>query len=389
MQKLIVVTFLVFVSITIGARKHYNPILWNMERLEQIRINPSYQIIIKINRKKADYYVKSAPVAVTDKVQCISGNKHNYESLSSYYWPDENNPKGAYIQHDGKLNPEVSLYDRVKIDTCALRLRLLAQVYYWTGEEVYYNAFRRQLRCWFINPSTKMLPNLNYGQVIKGKDNNKGQPHGIIDIFPLVEILESVRLVDKVHGIDYFTVKKMRSWARDMLQWLRTSRLGTNESKQPNNHSTAYDVLCLALASFCGNECVSDTIISEYAEKRLYTQINEQGVLIGETWRTRSYMYSIQNLSHIVDFCIMTQNLKMPILESNFEIINRCATYLSSFIENQNAYPYKEIGNWSTLEEELKIEIDRLNRLMTASRLSNNRSPYKVNYFNASAKYSK
>lgn len=365
------------------------PILWNMERLDAVRTNPSYKVFIDNNRRKADYYLVAKPIAVTDKSQCVSGNKHNYESLSSYYWPDETNPDGPYVSRDGVLNPKVNQYDRVKIDTCALRLRTLAQVYYWTGNEKYYKAFRKQLRCWFIDSSTKMLPNMDYGQVIKGMNGNKGNPHGIIDIFPLVEILESVRLVDSSHGIDYFTMKKMKKWSKEMLVWLQTSELGIKESKQPNNHSTAYDELCLALASFCDDKEACDSLISEYADKRINAQINDDGVLTGETWRTRAYMYSIQNLSHIVDFCIMAQNLGSPIYEANAKSINQCFSYLTSYIGNQSEYPYQEMGNWKNLEDELKLEIDRMNRVKGSKGLLQSLPDYKVNYFNASAKYSK
>lgn len=384
-------SFILFwgISISAYAKQRMIPILWNMKRLEEIGTNPAYKEIVIKNKRIADYYVNAVPVTVVDKKQCISGNKHNYESLSSYCWPDPNNPKGEYIVRDGILNPEVNDYDRVKIDTCAVRLRTLAQVYYWTKEEKYYRYFRKQLTCWFLDSSTKMLPNLDYGQIIKGKAGNKGQPHGIIDIFPLVEILESVRLMDQVHGIDKLTMLRLRKWTMRMLLWLQTSELGIKEGKQPNNHGMAYDVLCLALASFSKDKVACESIIAQYGEKRLNAQIDEQGVLTGETRRTRAYMYSIINFSRIVDFCIMSRNIGTSVYESNSIKILKCAKYLSSFIGHKEKFPYKEMGNWSYFDNELKLELDRLYRFSLTTKNPLSQSQYKVNYMSSSAKYAK
>jgi len=48
-------------------------------------------------------------VAVTDKKTLMppSGDKHDYFSLSPYWWPDSTKPSGLpYIRRDGVTNPE-------------------------------------------------------------------------------------------------------------------------------------------------------------------------------------------------------------------------------------------------------------------------------------------
>jgi hypothetical protein len=36
----------------------------------------------------------------------VPGGKHDFYSEGDYWWPDEKNPNGPYIQKDGLTNPE-------------------------------------------------------------------------------------------------------------------------------------------------------------------------------------------------------------------------------------------------------------------------------------------
>ncbi len=51
----------------------------------------------------------ATPVAVTDKTTLLppSGDRHDYFSLSPYWWPDPGKPAGLpYIRRDGETNSE-------------------------------------------------------------------------------------------------------------------------------------------------------------------------------------------------------------------------------------------------------------------------------------------
>src|SRR5262245_61327046 len=63
--------------------------------------------------KDADKSLTLAPLAVTQKQPIApTGDKHDYMSLSPYWWPDPSKPAGLpYIRKDGEYNPERSKYD--------------------------------------------------------------------------------------------------------------------------------------------------------------------------------------------------------------------------------------------------------------------------------------
>ena len=174
-----------------------------------------------------------------------------------------------------------------------------------------------------------------------------------------------------------------------MLRWLQESKLGKEESSQDNNHGIAYDELCLALALFVDNKEISNSILINFPEKRLEKQIHSDGSLRGERKRTKSYYYSVYNLTHIVDICIMAHNNGIHLLKEISTLINRCVEYLYSFVNHQDSYPYKEIGDWKPIENSLLIEIDRLKSLAKLENVNLKISIPEVSYFGASINYTK
>ena len=69
-----------------------------------------------------------------------SGDKHDYMSLGSYWWPDPSKPDGLpYIRKEGQRNPE-TLTDEVDRYSMAKLLRnveSLGWAYYFSGKEKY------------------------------------------------------------------------------------------------------------------------------------------------------------------------------------------------------------------------------------------------------------
>src|SRR5271170_8141122 len=58
--------------------------------------------------EQADEALQTSPPSVTEKTRTPpSGDKHDYLSLATYWWPDPASSNGMpYIRHDGKVNPE-------------------------------------------------------------------------------------------------------------------------------------------------------------------------------------------------------------------------------------------------------------------------------------------
>lgn len=377
-----------FLPISASCKQHedetcnHAPLLWNMNRLDSIKKN-QYKIAgTRALLHEADSLMLEKDIAVTQKSSSINHDKHNYESLSSYFWPNPADSAAPYIERDGLLNPETRKDDRRRLDKAAERIMKFALANYLSEDDKYAEACIRQIRVWFLNKDTYMYPHFKYAQVIKNRNGNKGQPHGIVDAYVMNDILESIRLP----GINKMLSKKdkrqLKKWFEDFAIWLTTDDLGIRESKQKNNHATAYDVLLLDLSLFTGNQQRADSIISRFKSKRLATLIMEDGSQPGEQRRTRSYYYSYYNLTHIVDFCKILQSVGMDYYAENKTCIDQAFKYLLSFSENRKQYPYKEIGNWENIVKGLKVECSRLNRLAEKADSSKSFQDYEIDIYN-------
>jgi hypothetical protein len=81
--------------------------------------------------QKAQSFLAVKVDSIVEKSQIPpSGNKHDFFSLSPYYWPDPNNPKGPYILKDGHTNPEsTAIPDKQKLSDMTYKVKILSLAY--------------------------------------------------------------------------------------------------------------------------------------------------------------------------------------------------------------------------------------------------------------------
>jgi len=145
---------------------------------------------------QADSYLTEEPSSVMEKKQApSSGDKHDFLSLSPYYWPDPTKPNGLpYIYRDGETNPEVdSIPDARNLHDMIKRVRILSVAYYYTDNILYASKASELLRVWFLNNNTHMNPNLQYSDVISGRNN--GSHSGIIAGIYFRDLIDAIGLI--------------------------------------------------------------------------------------------------------------------------------------------------------------------------------------------------
>ena len=251
-------------------------------------IMPAYKLLIK----DADKALEFGPVSVMEKKNSPpSGNKHDYMSLAPYFWPDPNKPDGLpYIRKDGQTNPEVQEYkDKEYFPKLCELVHTLTLAYYFSGENMYAEHASKLLRVWFLDTATRMNPNLNYGQAIKGVNTGRGA--GMIDTRHFVKVIDAIGLLQ---GAKYWKTEDqqgMIKWFNDFLVWMQTSKIGTDEMNADNNHGAWYDAQRLSMALFTGNMELAKKIVLN-AQSRLDKQMDDQGKFPKEMERTISLHYT-------------------------------------------------------------------------------------------------
>ncbi|HEY0304409.1 MAG TPA: alginate lyase family protein, partial [Longimicrobiales bacterium] len=248
-------------------------------------------------RQAAERFTRMAPVAVTDKKTLLppTNDKHDYFSLSPYWWPDSTKADGLpYIRRDGVTNPESKRdLDQPRVAALGDRTFTLALAYYLTGEEKYAQAAARQLKTWFLDPATKMNPHLRFAQLVRGNPNERGS--GIIDTRWFIEVVDAAGLLRGSKHWGAQDEAQLRAWFTDYLKWLRTSPNGAHEKAAKNNHGSWFAAQTASYALFTGDTATAREII-EGAKARIGAQIKADGAQPEELARTRSFHYEMFNL---------------------------------------------------------------------------------------------
>lgn len=296
---------------------------------------------------------------ITDKsIIAPTGDKHDYVSMGPYWWPDPSKPDGKpYIRKDGQRNPEIHKLDRYKIDKLTKAVRTLGYAYYFSGDEKYARKAVEFLQIWFLDKKTRMNPNLNYGQMIPGRNEGKGRAEGIIDTYSFVEMTDCITLLSTSKAMKQKDIDGIKQWFSEFLDWLVNSEIGKDEKSAANNHGLAYDVQVTTYALFTGRKEIADEFINNFAADRLFKQIEPDGSQPRELARTIAMHYSIFNIDHAMDMCSLAKSVGVDLYSSVSEdgrSINKAIEFILPYLgKPQSEFPYQQIKEWDLNQQKL------------------------------------
>ncbi len=254
--------------------------------------NKDIQKQIALLQKNADQILDKQIVSVVEKQFATPcGNKHEYMSLASYYWPDPSKPDGLpYIRKDGQRNPDNDkITDHKGFDDLIKYVTTLSWAYYFTNDEKYAAKGVSLLRFWCIDTATYMLPNLNHAQIIMGTDTGRGI--GIIDVHMIPNMLDGISILETSASMSKADAKAIHQWFDQFLAWLQTSVNGKQEFATKNNHKTYYETLVASIALFCGKQDAAKQVFTN-AKTLMASQFEPDGKLPLELERTNAFSYT-------------------------------------------------------------------------------------------------
>lgn len=256
--------------------------------------DPALQALLQ----EADRALKLTPPSVMEKTKLPpSGDKHDYMSTAPYFWPDPARSNGLpYIRHDGKVNPESrsAASDHDRLGRMANTVQTLALAYYFSGREAYATQASRLLRVWFLDPATRMKPNMEFAQGVPGVNTGRGT--GVLEGRSIAEAADASQLLAGSASWTKQDDAAFRAWLTHFLDWLLTSKHGREEAAARNNHGTFYDVQVMRLALVLGKTDLAKEIAAAAGRKRIAAQIEPDGRQPLELQRTASLGYSSFNL---------------------------------------------------------------------------------------------
>jgi hypothetical protein len=169
------------------------------------------------------------------------------------------------------------------------------------GDRRYREHASEILSVWFVEPKTRMNPNLEFGQAVRGINTGRGT--GIIDTVSMIHAAQGVMLLEQAGMLDAKIAEVVRRWFADYMTWMNTSQKGLDEKKSGNNHATWWTAQVAAYATLVGDQAMKTMAWDHYREYLVPTEVEADGSCPREEARTQSLSYSAMNLDAFAVLC--------------------------------------------------------------------------------------
>jgi hypothetical protein len=303
----------------------------------------------------ANVYLKEKPVTITAAHSPRSaGGLHDFFSEGDYWWPDPAHPDGPYIQRDGMSNADNFIEHRRYLMRLSVQVPALAAAWKITRDPRYSSHAARHLRAWFIDPKTRLNPNLQYAQAIHGRFTGRGT--GIIDTIHLVEVARSAEILP----LSESDREGVRRWFAQYLAWMTTHPYGIDERNAKNNHATCWVMQVAAFAHLTGDARQMAYCRTRFKTVLIPNQMAADGSFPLELARTKPYGYSLFNLEAMA---AIAQILSTSVDNLwSFELADgrglpRAVAYMAPYIRDKKSWPLKPdvmyFDNWPMRQSSL------------------------------------
>ncbi len=336
--------------------EHLKWLSWTQEELEESKKNikvdghiaqQAYDKLIA----DAEKSMTAGPFTVMSKSSMPeSGDKHDYLTLSTYWWPNPNTDDGLpYIRLDGQTNPETQddSTDKRTWGACYGAIYNLVLAHYFSGEDKYAEKAVELTKVWFLNEDTKMNPNMKYGQSVRGV--SPGRVYGLIEVRHFIKVIDCMLLLEHVNSPHWTPadMAALRTWFVDFLDWCYSDDTGLGEMWGYNNHAVWMDAQMIAYLMFTGQfDRARDEITLSIRRER--SHFSADGHQHEEAARTRAFSYhcfALEAWAHIIRY---GQKLDYPMHYRNLLItrsrnIRDGVKYLLPYIMREKEWPFYEI----------------------------------------------
>ena len=152
-------------------------------------------------RKNAGAALKAGPWSVTfHRPDYVKADLHEYYSEGPYWWPNPKNPTGPYIRRDGERNPDRYQHNRKDIGDMSDAVLALGMGARFLDDARCSERAAKVLSVWFLDAATKMSPDLEYGQAVRGVNTGRGT--GLIDTVALIRVAQGILLMEDAGTLD-------------------------------------------------------------------------------------------------------------------------------------------------------------------------------------------
>lgn len=143
-----------------------------------------------------------------------------------------------YVSRDGQVNPDVrELSGPDAVNAVSQSILSNALAFALDKSSKYSKNVVTFLETFFLNNSTKMNPNVNFGQIVRGPGEigRTGTFTGILDLRGMVKVINGFSILKAANTPDWSqdNDRALSSWFSEYSNWLSTSDIGKKAQTRP------------------------------------------------------------------------------------------------------------------------------------------------------------
>ena len=292
--------------------------------------------------KSAKQYLDENPMTITvSSCERSLGGLHDFYSEGDYWWANPEAPEGPYIRKDGMTNPDNFTDHRKFMRRMSIIVATLTAAYKVSGDEIYAKTAVSHLRAWFVDEQTRMNPNMNFAQAIKGIVPGRGV--GLIDGIHLAEPARAISILKNSKAMSQEDYDAMQKWYADFLNWMNTHEYGRDERERKNNHGTCWVMQTAEYARLTNNQEILKYCRNRFKTVLLPNQMALDGSFHLELKRTKPYGYSLFNIDAMAMVCHILSTEEDSLW--TFELpdgrgMKKAMEFIVPFIKDKSFWPF-------------------------------------------------
>ncbi|NML07805.1 alginate lyase family protein [Sphingomonas sp. G-3-2-10] len=311
---------------------------------------------------KADIAMGRTLFTVADKLTIPpSGSRNDYLSIVPNYFPDPAKPNGPWIRGEG-TNPDrmTNKFDIADLDRMSADVEILALAYYFSENPRYATRAASIVRTWFLDPKSRMNPNMNFAHTVPGREN--GRPDGVFETQRVQRVIDAVGLIGPSGFFTADDGKGLEKWFSDYVDWLRNSTHGKGASIQRNINAMWYDSQITHFALYARRTDVVKSVVQDFSKRRLPVHFGADGSMALEATRSRSLFFSIASLGAAYNVAEIASCVDIDLwnLEEGGRGIRKSSDFIAKYHGNTASWPFPESDRNRTDIDDLMYRANRV-----------------------------
>ncbi|MDF7776376.1 alginate lyase family protein [Sphingomonas sp. AOB5] len=311
---------------------------------------------------KANIAMGRTLFTVADKLTVPpSGSRNDYLSIVPNYFPDPAKPNGPWIRGEG-TNPDrmSNKFDIADLDRMSADVEILALAYYFSDNPRYATRVASIVRTWFLDPKSRMNPNMNFAHTVPGREN--GRADGVFETQRVQRVIDAVGLIGPSGFFTADEGKGLEKWFSDYVDWLRNSTHGKGASIQRNINAMWYDSQITHFALYARRTDVVKSVAQDFSKRRLPVHFGADGSMAIESSRSRSLFFSIASLGAAYNVAEIAACVDIDLwnLEEGGRGIHKSTDFIAKYHGNTAGWPFPESDKNRTDIDDLMYRANRV-----------------------------